>query len=87
MNASATASAYTNPEHPCWRFSTGVDVRPNFADMTAPVCGYAYSGMVVVTMMKSMSSIWSPAFLRAISAASRPRSAGVTSASILPSTP
>ena len=62
-------------------------MRPNFADMTAPVCGYAYSGMVVVTMMKSMSSIWSPAFLRAISAASRPRSAGVSSASIFPSTP
>ena len=37
--------------------------------------------------MKSMSSIWSPAFLRAISDASRPRSAGVTSASIAPSTP
>ena len=87
MNASATASAYTNPEHPCWRFRTGVDVRPNFSEMTAPVCGYAYSGIVVVTMMKSMSSICRPAFLTAISAASRPSVAGVTSASIFPSTP
>ena len=52
-----------------------------------PGVGVRVLGMVVVTMMKSMSSILRPAFLRAISAASRPRSAGVSSASIFPSTP
>ena len=41
-------------------------VRPYFCDRTQPVCGYAYSGIVVVSTMKSMSSICIPAFLSAI---------------------